>query len=190
MTSQDNAPIFLTLQKITASYVMEQDRIRLTAAAGDQQTVVYWLTRRMLGILIKPMFDWVSQRTESAFNANDPNTAAQQRSQAAKLAMANNSAQAKVQREDPVIADDGCIEHLLKSVDVKTEDRRFLIMLPIDDERRGVIPFEQENLLQWLGIIYRVQREAEWNIPYWPLWFSENQNITPLVPSSKNAALH
>lgn len=52
MTNTPASPI--TLHKITVTYSAEEDRLRLTAAAGDDQTVVYWITRRMLGVGKRP----------------------------------------------------------------------------------------------------------------------------------------
>jgi len=189
MTEQASQPQFVTLQKITVNYVAEEDRLRLTAAAKEDQTVIYWLTRRMLGVLLTPMFDWLSQRIDKSFGGISEGSW-QLRNQETKLAMANNAAQAKMQREEPVIAAAESIEQLLKSVDVRAEEQRFLIMLPIDGQHRGVIPFEQDTLLQWLAIIYRVQYEADWKLSQWPSWFVENQTMPNRQNKAPQTALH
>ncbi len=189
MSDAASAPKLITLQKITVNYVAEEDRLKLTAAAHQDQTVIYWLTRRMLGVLLTPMFEWLNKRVENSFGGIGEGSW-QLRSQETKLTMASNAAQAKMHREEPVIASAESIEQILKSVDVRAEKDRFLILLPIDNAHRGVIPFEQDTLLQWLGIIYRVQHDADWRLPQWPSWFIENQTQTKQAIQSAQTALH
>ncbi len=181
MTNTPASPI--TLHKITVTYSAEEDRLRLTAAAGDDQTVVYWITRRMLGVVLTPMFSWLENRASQGLgNVGE----AAERSKQARLAMAQSSAQAKMQDETPVTAQPNSFEHLLTSVDVKTEQQRFLLLFPMQDQTKGIIPFEQDSLLQWLNILHRIAQQASWELPQWPVWFIEGQS--PQAPPKK--ALH
>lgn len=163
----------ITLQKITVTYSLEEDRLRLTADAGNEQTVVYWITRRMLGVLLTPMFKWLEQSAEKS-SSNDQLIS--ERSREARLAMAQSSAQAKMQSETPVNAQPDSQEHLLTSVDVKTEATRFFVLFPLSEQQKGLIPFEQESLLQWLDILHRIVGHAGWQLPQWPNWFVEGQS--------------
>jgi hypothetical protein len=81
-----------------------------------------------------------------------------------------------MQAETPVDAQPDSQEHLLTSVDVKTEAARFFILFPLSEQQKGLIPFEQESLLQWLDIIYRIVGHASWQLPQWPNWFVEGQS--------------
>lgn len=167
----------ITLQKITVTYSPEEDRLRLTADAGNEQTVVYWITRRMLGVLLTPMFKWLEQSAEkSAEKGSSNDQLISERSREARLAMAQSSAQAKMQAETPVDAQPDSQEHLLTSVDVKTEAARFFVLFPLSEQQKGLIPFEQESLLQWLDIIHRIVGHASWQLPQWPRWFVEGQS--------------
>jgi len=172
----------VALQKITVTYSPEEDRLRLTAAAGEQQTVVYWITRRMLGVLLTPMFKWLEGRAGQGLGETNETV---QRSKEARLAMAQSKAQASMTNETPVAASPNSTNHLLSSVDVKTEPNRFLLLLPVEDAK-GVIPFEQESLLQWLNILHRIASQADWQLTQWPTWFIEGQ--TPQQATQK--ALH
>jgi hypothetical protein len=169
----DSTPQTVTLQKITVTYSPEEDRLRLTADAGHDQTVVYWITRRMLGVLLSPMFKWLEQSAEKGIS-NDQLIS--ERNREARLAMAQSSAQAKMQEESPVNALPDSQQFLLTSVDVKTEAARFFLLLPLSDHQKGLIPFEQESLLQWLDIIHRIIGHASWQLPQWPNWFLEGQS--------------
>ncbi|HSG61569.1 MAG TPA: hypothetical protein VLA24_09045 [Pseudomonadales bacterium] len=181
MTNAPTNPI--TLHKITVSYSAEEDRLRLTAAAGEDQTVIYWITRRMLGVVLTPLFKWLEERAGQGLgNLGE----AAQRSREARLAMAHAKAQAQMHEESPVTAQPDSIEHLLTSVDVRTEPNRFLLLFPMHAEQKGLIPFEQDSLLQWLNILHRIAQQAQWDLPQWPSWFIEGQS--PQAPNNK--ALH
>ncbi len=181
MTNTPIAPV--TLHKITVTYSAEEDRLRLTAAAGEDQIVVYWITRRILGVVLTPMFSWLENRASQGLgNIGE----AAERSKEARLAMAQSSAQAKMQDESPVTAQPNSFEYLLRSVDVKTEQNRFLLLFPMQDNSKGIIPFEQDSLLQWLNILHRIAQQASWELPQWPVWFTSDQS--PQSPSAK--ALH
>lgn len=182
MTNSPHKPI--TLHKITVSYSAEEDRLKLTAAAGEDQTVIYWITRRMLGVVLTPLFKWLEERASQGLgNIGE----AAQRSKEARLAMAQSKAQAQMQEESPVTAQPDSIEHLLTSVDVRTEANRFLLLFPMQGDQKGLIPFEQESLLQWLNILHRIAQQAQWDLPQWPIWFIEGQS-PQAVPANK--ALH
>lgn len=171
MTNMLKPPI--TLNKITVNYAADEDRLCLTAAAGEDQTVIYWITRRMLGVMLTPMFKWLESHAAKGLGNNEPLV---ERSRDARLAMAQSKAQSSMQEETPVKAMPDSISHLLTSVDVKTEATRFLLLFPVTEQQKGIIPFEQESMLQWLNIIHRIAAQASWDLPQWPNWFVEGNS--------------
>lgn len=52
------------LQRITSEYVDSEDRLRLRGALGEGDTVVLWLTRRLLDRMVPHLIDWLSQQPE------------------------------------------------------------------------------------------------------------------------------
>jgi len=52
------------LQRITSEYVDSEDRLRLRGALGEGETVVLWLTRRLLDRMVPHLTDWLGQQPE------------------------------------------------------------------------------------------------------------------------------
>ena len=61
-------------------------------------------------------------------------------------------------------------------------------MLTIRDEIGGAfnLPLSSQALRQWLHILYRADRQADWNLPQWPAWLT-GENELALEPT---VALH
>ena len=51
------------LQRITTEFIDSEDRIRLCGECSPQQTVVLWLTQRMLNRLVPHLLNWLEQQT-------------------------------------------------------------------------------------------------------------------------------
>lgn len=184
--SQTDSPApkiqFNNLNKLTASYSQTEDRIKLVAACGDQ-ALVYWLTRRMLSIILPAVFDWLGKHHQPGEKIEGASSLPTQRTTETRMAMAQASAQAQLAPQAPVVAERDAPSRVLTSIDVKVEDKRLLLILPIDDTQRGVMAFQTTSLSQWLGIIYQVCRDADWALTQWPHWFIEVQ--TPPANTSK-----
>lgn len=52
------------LQRITSEYVDSEDRLRLRGALDGGDTVVLWLTRRLLDRVVPHLVDWLGQQPE------------------------------------------------------------------------------------------------------------------------------
>ena len=51
----------IALQKITTVYVDKEDRIRLTGALQNGDTIVIWLTQRLLQLLVPSLSNWLQK---------------------------------------------------------------------------------------------------------------------------------
>ena len=52
----------MQLQRITTEYLDTEDRIRLCAESAPNQTVVLWLTQRLLHRLVPHTLGWIEQQ--------------------------------------------------------------------------------------------------------------------------------
>jgi len=52
-----------SLNRITTEYSELEDRIQLRGEAESKQTVVLWLTQRLLSRLLPYLFAWLENRT-------------------------------------------------------------------------------------------------------------------------------
>ena len=55
-----------TLKRLTTEYVDVEDRIRLTGELEDSETVVLWLTQRLLTKLLPHLLDLLQKQTAAA----------------------------------------------------------------------------------------------------------------------------
>lgn len=178
-TEQQKGPRAHRLQRLTVTYSAKQDRLQLNAATDDDSVIIYWISRRMLRIFLPPLFKWLEEKQIPEEAAAGPvGGGKEDEASQAKRSFAQSAAQSQMSKSKPVVASEETKEILLTSIDIKAEDTRFLLILPIDDGNKGVVPFTPTNLAQWLGVVYHATVQADWAVEIWPSWFTEAQRMS------------
>jgi hypothetical protein len=160
------------LQRVTTEYVMAEDRIRLSGATADDQTVVLWLTQRLLNRLAPTLTGWLEQH-EAADQLLQGFA-----QQAAELSLPPETAVAPVSPDGPWRAD---------LVDVATGPDGVMLTFRSEDTQAAALPLPTQALRQWLGIVHGLYVAAEWPTAVWPAWMDEARSPPP---KPAGAALH
>jgi len=131
---------------------------------GSQQTVVIWLTRRLLVRLIEAMIKAIESETLGRPESDTLQSFTQHRAQQAQT------------EESPVKAVEGSSEWLINRVDLNVSHERLTLKL-FSDEECAVLPMPRVNARQWLNIMHRLFEVAEWHYEKWPSWLQTSASV-------------
>lgn len=164
------------LQRVTTEYVATQDRIRLSGAVIDGQTVVLWMTQRLFNRLIPPMTKWLEENGGGAAAAHAASPSEKEMLQE----FAQQSAQAALTPQPRVKADEPSDAWLVDTLGVTTAPRGVIIAFKAADGRAVTLTLAAEPLRQWLGVVRLMYGKGEWTMAVWPAWMDETRQ-----PSAK-----
>ncbi|GAB3444065.1 hypothetical protein NX773_01090 [Massilia solisilvae] len=144
------------LQRVTTQYSHVEDRIGLSGEAADGKVQHVWLTQRLLGRLVpalcKPL-------------------AAQGDARAALLnSFEQQAAQAQLVAQEPVAAPAGNAAWVATRVDLSTTTQGVRLDLFGPNGETATFALPELALRQWLSILRRLYRVAEWSDSLWPAW--------------------
>lgn len=153
----------LELQRLTTEYVDAEDRIRLTGEIRPEETLVLWLSQRLLLRLLPHLFLWLEKQSGTAF----PTEITQSFEQAA--ASQNLGAEAPVQR-----APDSKT-WLVEAVDMTPDQQILRLRFRRDGEASVSLTLPSIHLRQWLTILHGMWGVAEWPMGVWPEWMQQSR---------------
>ena len=172
-----------TLQRVTSEYIESEDRIRLTAISNAEETLILWITQRLLVRLITHFLGWLEKEAPEVARSSAVGSEAK----SALQGMAQQSAAAKLQEQSAVTATSDSTTLLVKEIDIKMSEEAVLLVFKCDDDQKAELSFTVQQLRQWLGMIHRLWRQAEWPLSIWPEWMDDNQQANPV---SSDSSLH
>lgn len=178
------------LQRITTEYIEAEDRIRLAGEAGEN-TVVLWLTQRLLNRLVPYLCQWLEAHSGFGTAGSSATTATGQArhadiGQGIAQSFAQQAAAAALAPQPPVQATDPSTQALVHSVDVSTAQETVTLRFKGQGQEAANEQAETQAqelaqvgmnavaLRQWLGIVYQQYLRAEWSTHPWPQWMEES----------------
>ena len=164
------------LQRVTTEYVAAEDRLRVSGAAADDQTVVLWLTQRLLNLLVPQLTGWLER--QGAADLIDSELAQSFAQEAAEASLAAEPAVRPASDEDGWLVD---------SVDMHTGTDGVVLAFKAGDNAIASLTLLTEALRQWLGILRGQYVQGGWPTSVWPSWMGET-HAQPVKPAG--AALH
>ena len=170
----------ITLQRITSEYIESEDRIRLIAISDAEETIILWITQRLLIRLIAHFLGWLEKEAPEVSRSSAIGTGAK----SALQGMAQQSAVANLQNQSAVTATSESALLLVKEIDIKTSEEAVLLVFKCDDDQTAELSFTVQQLRQWLGMIHRLWQQAEWPVSIWPDWMDAAQQTTSATPES------
>ena len=159
------------LQRITTEYIESEDRIRLTAITDAEETLILWTTQRLLIRLVAHFLGWLEKEAPEVARSSAIGTGAK----SALQGMAQQSAVANLHNQPAVTANSESAALLVKEIDIKIGEETVLLVFKCDDGQKAELSFTVQQLRQWLGMINRLWRLAEWPVSIWPDWMDDNQ---------------
>ena len=157
------------LTRITAEFVAQEDRIRLSGERAGAAPLAIWVTRRLLNRLLPVLLQWLEQGAGGM-----PRTEVLQ-------SFAQQAARAKHTPQPPVrVAPEG-ESWLVNSVDISSTPQAMRLTFKSADGREATLVLAPQPLRQWLNILHDVWTKAEWSGQVWPEWVKE---VKPVMQQS------
>ena len=158
------------VRRFTTEYVPAEDRIRISLERADESLAVLWLTRRLAVRLIPQILKVIDTlpRLQGAGKLPQPSDNAQRRSQLDALG--------SIEQQAPVLAGElpNDIEtHLVSGLGIRMNRSMMLVDFRVDtDTVVQTLPFPEESIRQWLGVLYAAFKRGGWKEDVWPAWIT------------------
>lgn len=171
-----------TLQRVTLEYVDLEDRIRLTGELASGDTVVLWLTQRLVNRLVPHLIAWLERQVAPASSRPSIQAAHQELVQG----FAQQAARARLGAEPPVRAADSDPGWRVDSIEITPREEGGVLTFKGAAEARVTLPLAAQPLRQWLGIVYEQCLRGEWPTSVWPAWMTPAE----AAPEPHRSLLH
>jgi|JI10StandDraft_1071094.scaffolds.fasta_scaffold623522_2 hypothetical protein len=172
------------LARVTTRYSPGHDRVCLAGALPNGDSVLLWLTQRLLRRMLAPLTTWLEGQ-------DVPQAAAAHRNPAQALyaeamqGFAQQAAWARIAPEAPVPVDEDGAACLVRSVDLVASPQALQLVFHGPQGAVAAMELQALSLRQWLAIVLGAWRNAEWPLDPWPVWLLESAS----APAS-SAVLH
>ena len=153
------------LNRLTTEYIEAEDRIRIFGELATDETVVMWLSQRLLRHLLPHLFLWLEKQSGDSI----PSEIAQ--------SFAQEAAQAEFATEAPVAQHPGSQEWLVLAVDINPSNEALRLGFRAKEEQQASLTLTPVALRQWLAILHTLWGLAEWPKELWPEWIKENAGL-------------
>jgi hypothetical protein len=163
-------PTTAEVRRFTTEYIVPEDRIRLALERDDGDVLVLWLTRRLTIRMVKHIVKVIDSlpRLQRGGDPAPPSDNAQRRNQLEALG--------KIEQQAPVLSGPlpGDIDaYLITEIGLRlTKFGAFLDFKVGKDQVVQSLPFPEEALRQWLGVLHMNFRKAQWGDDIWPVWIT------------------
>ena len=156
----------LNIKTVTLRYVALEDRMRMSARLEGDEQIVFWLTlrhcQRLLPALVKCL-----EGEKGIESAVEKSLAHSFRQKAAEWEKKEKPS------AEPVLPSGEERSLLPESVTVVCAGKGVALFFPIEEGKKSAkLTMSLQELRQWLAILYRQFRKAEWSLDMWPEWFT------------------
>lgn len=151
------------LKKITLRYVEVEDRVRMSAEHDeDGGPIVLWLTLRFCRMLVKALCRHV-EKIPSSQTAFDRDTL---------LSFRQRDAEGQLRPSAPVrfVPDGNTV--VPERVALSFSSEGVVLRFFSGHQTLAFMSMSHTELLQWLGLLYKIFRKSGWPLDSWPEWFT------------------
>lgn len=158
------------VRRFTTEYVVAEDRIRISLERGDDSVAVLWLTRRLATRLVPQIvrvLDTMPRLQQATAKPAAPSDNAQRRNQL--------DAFGKLEQQAPVLGGElpeNLESHLISALSVRMTRSLMLLDFKTGEDIVQTLPFSEEALRQWLGLLHLNFNKALWKEDIWPAWIT------------------
>ena len=164
-----------TLTRVTSEFIEAEDRYKITGVCEDGETLIFWLTQRLLIRLINHCLVFLDSKSEGITK----NSNITDESRPNLQGFAQQPAEKELPSEEAVVANHNSPSYLIEEIDLKFGDNGLLLVFKEGMTKQAGLALNIQQLRQWLAIIHNVWQIAEWPMSIWPDWIStSDQTIT------------
>lgn len=156
-----------TLERFTTEYVVLEDRLRLSGELAGGDTLVLWLTQRLIRHLVPHLTGWLEAQVPPASG----HAAVQATHQNIVQGFAQQAARAQLAPAPPVQAQSPAASWRVDVVHIARGPDALALTLQGEAEgQQAVLQLPAQVLRQWLGIVYGQCLRGDWPTTVWPAW--------------------
>jgi len=155
-----------TLHRITTEYVECEDRVRLTGELASGDTLVLWLTQRLVNRVVPHLTAWLDRQVASA----SVMPSVQAVHQNVMQGFAQQAARAQLAPEPPVRGAASQAGWRVDVVNIAQSEDTVVLTFKGETEASATLTLASQPLRQWLGIVYEQYQRGEWPTTVWPGW--------------------
>lgn len=177
------------LNRMTTEYSPVEDRIRI---AGDTEKgpCIIWLNLRLSQRLVQQLFKWLESVPEPVHSDLSPEEKAKQavqQSSPMEQMIAQQSASAAIKPQQAVQVPTDTEQWLATAIDVKftADGENIILNFRSQQNHQTYLALNKGVIRQWLAIVYKNYRTAEWPLTVWPDWFIQAEHKSQAKPESK-----
>lgn len=148
----------LELQRLTTEYSDAEDRMRLTGEIRPGESLVLWLSQRLLVRLLPHLFLWLEKQGRTAFPAD------------IEQSLEQRAAGEVLDTETPVQRNRDSRAWLVEAVDMTAGDHALRLSFRREGEELVSLTMTALPMRQWLAILRTLWGMAEWPAGIWPEW--------------------
>ena len=149
------------LTKVTVTYSEVEDRICMSALLQESEPVMFLLTLRLCRLLVRALTDHL-ERSVSGSDLLDIGLL---------LTCQQRDAEWQHEPSEPVRFSKGLQVLLPERVDLSYTAESAVLLFSVGDGDIAQLPMSMQELRQWLGIVHRQFKRADWPMDVWPEWF-------------------
>lgn len=168
------------VRRFTTRYVAQEDRIRLSVELASDAVQIYWLTRRLLNLLVPRLLERLDQSPSTRAAPRVQAQVAQKFSQQAAV-----SSLQKQKDVAPRAAQAGTapvVSVVVTSLDIRHTKGGVVLDLKGGADVLQSLPFGENELRQWLNVVFRQYEAGGWHETFWPAWLRPETNVGADVP--------
>ena len=170
------------VHRFTTRYVAAEDRLRLSVELKQGEVRVLWLTRRLLNRLVPRLLERLDGPGAAAPPAG---TAAPEKARVVQ--QFTQAAAVGAIRKQPAVAPSEAtpqrqMAYVVTEVDIRSGPRALVLDLKGAADMVQPLPFTEEALRQWLGVVKSQYEAGGWREALWPDWME--------APEPAQAARH
>lgn len=159
-----------SLKRFTTQYDPAEDRVCLTGADEQGQTLRLWLTQRLLNRLVPHL----CEALEKQVAASTTRGMSQPLRSHIKQSFAQQHARAALPLQRSVVPAADAPQWRVETLDIKRTSRGVRLSFNGTAEaEQAVLDLPTTALRQWLGIVFEQYRRAGWPVQVWPAWIEE-----------------
>lgn len=180
----------LLIERFTTEYVVQEDRLRLSALSRSGDMLVLWLTQRLLNRLVP----YLGTRLQAQSAASVP-LALQQVQASLALQSARQDLQqtlvAPVQLPRDEVAAQAIRHVLVHAVDLTAAEAAFtLCFKDAQGQAHANLHLPVSALRQWLAIIHSQYVQAQWSLHGLPAWLQDTPEVPMFTCYGSSGLLH
>lgn len=170
------------VHRFTTRYVAVEDRVALSIELKDGTVRLLWLTRRLLNRLVPRLLDRLIAEPQwghpAAVSTPQRNKVVQKFTQQAAVS--------GIQRQPAVVPSEKTPQRgvaiVITEIDILTGPQSLALAFKGGKDVLQSLPFSEEALRQWLGVVYLQYKVGGWRETFWPDWME--------APEPQEAARH